>query len=257
MIDLSEFEKKLVIRNMKIEDFDDLVALGLACFPTMPPWTKEEIASQLAIFPEGQIVIEYDDRLVASSSSLIIESANYTAESDWGKLTDNGLIRNHDEDGDTLYGMEIMVDPQFRNMRLARRLYDARKDLARKYNLTRILIGGRIPGYKALRESMSARAYVEKVLNKELFDPVLTAQIANGFMLKRIIPHYLDSDTDSRGFATLLEWANLDYLPDENKRVLPSEPVRICVVQYQMREISSASEFSKQCEFFVEAASKY
>ena len=30
-------------------------------------------------------------------------------------------------EGNTLYGIEIMVDPEFRGLRLARRLYDARK----------------------------------------------------------------------------------------------------------------------------------
>lgn len=257
MIDLSDFEKKLVVRNLQAEDIDDLITLGLLCFPRMKPWNKKQLRSQLTIFPEGQIVIEFDGRLVASSSSLIIDLAKYAEDAGWNELTDQGLIRNHDAKGDTLYGMEMMVDPQYRNMKLARRLYDARKDLARKYNLKRILIGGRIPGYKAVREKMSAREYVEKVLNKEVFDSVLTSQLANGFVLKRIIAHYLDDDTDSRGFATLLEWVNLDHVPADVTRSFPSDPVRICVVQYQMREISSASEFSKQCEFFVDAASKY
>ena len=38
-----------------------------------------------------------------------------------------------------------MVHPDFRGLKLARRLYDARKQLAREKNLMRIVVGGRIP----------------------------------------------------------------------------------------------------------------
>lgn len=256
-INLKDFEKKLVIRPLKIEDFDALIKLQRACFPYMEEWKKEQIDSQLAIFPEGQIVIEYDNAIVASSSSLIIDYDPFSENRSWAELTDNGLIRNHDANGNTLYGMEIMVDPKFRNMKLARRLYDERKNIARRHNLIRIVIGGRIPGYERHKERMSARGYVDKVMQKALFDPVLTVQLANGFVLKRLIPHYLEEDKQSLGFATLLEWANPEYLPDPEKLRLPTQPVRICVVQYQMREISSVDDFANQCEHFIDAASEY
>src|SRR5690606_9225681 len=139
--------------------------------------------SQLTIFPEGQIGIECDGKLVASSSSLILRYEEQTEWHNYHKLADNGFIRNHVPDGDTLYGIEIMVDPEFRGMRLSRRLYDERKELCRQKNLARIMIGGRIPGYGAHAEEMSAREYVERVMDKSFFDPVLTAQLANGFAL--------------------------------------------------------------------------
>ena len=54
-----------------------------------------------------------------------------------------------------------MVDPDIRGRRLARRLYDARKELCRERNLARIIIGGRIPGYAdAQGKMMSAQEYV-------------------------------------------------------------------------------------------------
>ena len=49
----------------------------------------------------------------------------------WKVVADEGYIRNHKAKGDTLYGIEIMVDPEFRGMKLSRRLYDARKELCR------------------------------------------------------------------------------------------------------------------------------
>ena len=78
---------------------------------------------------------------------------------------------------------------------------------------------------------MTPRDYIEKVVARKLSDPVLTTQLANGFVLKRVIPNYLESDSASNGYAAFLEWTNLDYVPDPRQRFVPVHPVRVCVVQ--------------------------
>ena len=62
-------------------------------------------------------------------------------------------------------------------MKLARRLYQARKDLVRDKNLKSIVVGGRIPGYYTCKDEMSVHEYVENVEDKTLYDPVLTTQL--------------------------------------------------------------------------------
>lgn len=256
--DLKSFEKKIRLRPLAMADYDDLVVLQLACFPGMKPWTREQIASQLAAFPEGQFVIEVDGRIVGSASSLIVDSSSHSEWHNWSASTDNGLIRNHDAGGDVLYGMEIMVDPVFRGMKLSRRLYQARKQLARDRNLKGIIIGGRIAGYGPHAGTMTAREYVDRVITKTLTDPVLTPQLSNGFVLKGLIPNYFPSDTESRGYATYLEWSNLDYVAPHRRQLMrPSSPVRLSAVQYQMRRISTFDDFARQCEFFVDVSSDY
>lgn len=247
----------IVIRPIRSEDFDALTGLQHKCFPGMKPWSREQLESQLERFPEGQICLEYQGRLVASASSVILDFELYADKHTWHEVADSGFIRNHTEEGNTLYGLEIMVDPDCRGMRFARRLYEARKELARRRNLMRIVLGGRIPGYARHAEEMSAREYVDRVMRKELVDPVLTTQLSNGFVLKRLIQSYLDSDRESLGWATLLEWTNLDYQPDPHRRFLPYKRARICVVQYQMRRIAGFDDFARQCEYFVDVASDY
>jgi len=256
-IDLATFEKRIHVRPLTRDDYEQVVRLQESCFPGMKPWQRDQFESQIAVFPEGQICVEYEGRVVASSSSLILDFALYGDFHNWQEVADDGYIRNHNPEGTTLYGIEIMVDPEFRGMKLARRLYDARKQLAQRRNLMRIVLGGRIPGYAAHKDEMTARQYVEKVVNKSLVDPVLTTQISNGFVLKRLIRSYLRADMESLGYATLLEWTNLDYQPDVHKVFVPARSVRICVVQYQMREIRSFEEFARQCEYFVDVASDY
>lgn len=248
-------QKRMLLRPLQLSDYDALVDLGERCFPGMKPWSREQIESQLKVFPQGQVVIEYEGRIVASSSSLAVEFSEYSDWANWKEISDAGFIRNHDPEGDTLYGIEIMVDPALRGMKLSRRLYDARKQLVREMNLARIIIGGRISGYHLHADKMSAHEYVDRVVAKELTDPVLTPQLSNGFVLKRLIPDYLPSDLESKGYATFLEWANVDYRPDPTRHPRDVSFVRLCVVQYAMRAVKDFQEFATNCEYFVDAAS--
>lgn len=256
-VELAEFESRLVVRPLRREDYEALVRLQKKCFPGIPTWLPEHLDSQLHHFPEGQIGIELDGELVASASSLIVDFDDYDAWHSWQEISDRGYIRNHDPEGDTLYGIKIMVDPELRGYRLSRRLYEARKQIARELNLKRIIVGGRIPGYAAHADRMTAREYVEQVIARSLFDPVLTAQLANGFSLQGLIANYLPSDEDSRGYATFLEWRNLDYAPDSPRRFRAVHSVRIGLVQYHMRRIESFDEFAQQCQYYVDTSSDY
>ncbi|QDV14200.1 Aliphatic amidase [Rosistilla oblonga] len=257
-LDLKEFEWKVKVRQLSIDDYGALVKMQQRCFPGMSPWTRDQIESQIKVFPEGQLVVEIDGEVAASSSSLVLRYDRTTAWHDWTQVADNGYIRNHSPEGDTLYGIEIMVDPEYRGMKLSRRLYDARKQLCRERNIERIIIGGRIPGYGERAEEMSASEYVERVVAKAIHDPVLTAQIANGFALQGLIPNYFPSDQASRGYATFLEWRNLEYQASRTRRYHAAfEPVRLAVVQYELRRINNFGEFTQQSEFFVDVAADY
>ena len=256
-LELSEFERHMRVRPLHLDDFDAVLALQLECFPGMDPWTLEHFSSQVSQFPEGQIGVEYDGELVASSASLVVDFSAYAEWHDWKQIADDGMIRNHDPEGDTLYGIEIMVSPRYRGMKLSRRIYSARKELCRRMNLQRIIIGGRIPGYGAFHAKMTPREYVEYVQFKDIYDPVLTPQLSNGFVVRGIIPGYLDEDTESRGFATHLEWTNLDYVPDGPRQYRAVSLVRVCAIQWQMRALDDWEDFAQQVEFYVDTASDY
>lgn len=253
-IDITRFESHLEVRPLRADDFEALIALQLRCFPGMKTWQRDQFDSQLERFPEGQIGITYDGVLVASSSSLIVDFDLYSDWHDWKLVADSGFIKNHDPNGNVLYGIEIMVGPEHRGLRLARRLYQARKQLAVERNLRGIVIGGRIPGYGAHRDEMTAHEYVEKVEDKRLYDPVLTTQLANGFELRELIPDYFPSDEDSGGWATHMEWVNVEYRPFKKRAMHAVQMVRFAAVQYQVRAIASFEEFERQCHFFVDTA---
>lgn len=254
-LDLHKFEKIMEIRNMKLGDIDEIIAMQATCFPGMDPWKRDQLESHLEIFPEGQFVAEYDGKVIGSCSSLIINFDEYDDRHTWDDVTDNGYITNHNPDGYNLYGIEVMVDPKFRRMKIGQRLYDSRKELAAQMNLKSIIIGGRIPNFHKYEGELLPREYVKEVQLHKIYDPVLSFQLLNGFTLMRINPNYLPDDLASNKYATLMEWNNVDYQPKSKRYYKTSEPVRICVVQYMLRRIESFEDFANQVEYFTDVAS--
>src|SRR5690606_8506462 len=111
--------------------------------------------------------------------------------------------------GDTLYGIEIFVHPDYRGLRLGRRLYQARKELCELLNLKSIIAGGRIPGYHEYSATLTPREYIDKVRNKEIYDATLSFQISNDFHVRKVLTNYLPGDHESKDYATLIEWNNI------------------------------------------------
>lgn len=249
---MTESNPILVVRPLELADFDAVVDLQERCFPKIEPWTEEEFRAQIETFPEGQLGVERDGKLVAASTSVVVDGEVYEENHDFDEASGDGKLENHDPSGDTLYGLDIVVDPDFRGHRLARRLYEERKELVHRLNLRRILIAGRLPGYADSGER-AIDDYLARVLRKEIVDPVVTAQLANGFAIRRTLDGYLDEDVASGGHAVLMEWLNPDYVPVHRS----VRRARVAAAQYQMRRIDSFEDFTGQCEFFVEAASEY
>lgn len=254
-IDLTTFEKPIAIRPMTDRDIERIIVLQQVCFPGMKPWSPAQLANHLAVFPEGQLVVEVDGKVVGSASSLILDFDAYDETHSFRDISGEGTIRNHDPDGKDLYGIEVMVDPEYRSMKIGARLYQARKDLCRRLGLKRILIAGRMPGYHKVADKMPPSEYIEKVARNEIDDPVLWFQIRNGFVPQHVLANYLPGDKESCGHAVLMEWSNIDYQLTPGRALRSSHPVRICVIQYQMRQVHSFEDFQRQTQYFVDIAS--
>lgn len=253
-IENNEFNVSINTRQMTFEDIDDVITLQEKCFPGMEPWERGHLESHLRMFPRGQIVVEFEGKIIGSCSSLIINFDEYDDRHTWDSITNNGYITNHNDHGHNLYGIEVMVDPEYRGVKVGARLYEARREIAYELNLKSIIIGGRIPNYHEYSDEMTPREYVQNVIKHRIKDPVLTFQLMNDFTLMRINPNYLNDDVKSMKYATLMEWNNPDYIARSNVHFKTSEPVRICTVNYMMRKINSFEEFANQIEYFIDVA---
>lgn len=250
----SRKQPRLVVRPLEMSDLDAIRALHQRVYQDLEPWSRDNLDNHLRLFPEGQIGVELDGSLVATSSSLIIDSDELGGQHTFEDVCKDGNLRGHDADGDVLYCIDIAVDPQHRGIRLSRRVYDARKELAVRLNLQSIRFGGRMPNYHRYAAECSPSEYIRRVLKKEVRDPVVTAQRANGFIPRAVLEGYLPADRESGGHAVLMEWINPDWVLGDRRRVAT---LRVASVQYEMRPVRSFDEFATQCEFFIDTAAEY
>lgn len=244
------------IRPIQHEDIPRLIEMNKKAFPLMAEenvvWSERQLKNHLRLFPEGQLAAEIEGQIVGAVASLIVPATRdpYRAHT-YAGITDGGYFHNHDSSGDTLYGADVYVDPDFQGKGVGAALYEARRRLCKKLNLRRILAGGRLASYDKLADKLTPESYVQKVKDGELRDAVLSFQLREGFTVRGILRNYI-TDPMSRNNASLIEWLNPDYTPAE-----PSSKVRIACVQYQVRKIDTFEDFANQVEYFVETAADY
>jgi predicted amidohydrolase/GNAT superfamily N-acetyltransferase len=248
---------EIKIRQATSADIPALVTLNRVAYPTLAEdnivWAASHLESHQRIFPQGQLVAELDGLVVGAVATLIVEMGpNPLRDHTWAGITDSGYFTNHDPQGDTLYGADVYVHPDMRGKGVGSALYEGRRELCRRLNLRRILLGGRLWNYFEHADEMSPHEYASRVAAGELRDLVLSFQLREGFSLRAVMPHYL-KDSNSHNYASLLEWFNPDYKPPSRK----VRKVRVACVQYQMRKVENFDEFAKLVAYFVDIAGDY
>ena len=209
-------------------------------------WPKTAIQRLIDIFPEGQILIKIDGEINQFDD-------NHT----YADIITKSTFKNHKMDGDVLYGIEVFIKPNFRGLRLGRRLYDYRKELCENLNLKSIVFGGRMPNYHKHKDLYTPKEYINAVKRKEISDPVLNFQISNDFHPVRVIKGYLEGDTDSGEFAVLMEWDNIYYTKPNKSPSSVKTIVRLGLIQWQMRPYADLEELMQQVEYFIDTVSGY
>lgn len=250
---------KVELRNLQIKDYKELKKSMIEAYPEMVDsyWNETDIKKLLKVFPEGQLVIVADDVVVGSALSILVSEDFAFKTKTYKEITGNYTFKTHDEDGDVLYGIDVFINPNYRGLRLGRRLYDARKELCEQLNLRSIVFAGRIPNYGKYAKEITPKKYLEKVKKKEIYDPVLSFQLSNDFHEVRVLKNYLEGDKESQEYAVLLEWNNI-YYEDAKKLInVDKSIVRLGLIQWQMRPLNNLEALFEQAEFFIDAVSGY
>jgi GNAT superfamily N-acetyltransferase len=155
-------KNSITVRNTTPSDFPGIISLCSAVYPESPAWSEHQLKSHVDLFPEGQFVAIDDasGAVVGMAASLIVLWDEYDIATSWRDFTEAGTFKNHDPRfGRTLYGAEVMVNPNVQGLGVGTRIYHARRDLAVRLQLLRIRAGARLRGYHRVAAQMSACDY--------------------------------------------------------------------------------------------------
>ena len=251
--------KQVALRNLQMSDYDQLAKSFRRIYGDSDVFgTHAQRKKLIPIFPEGQVVIIADDKIVGCALSIIVDYNMVKGNHTYAQVTGNETFNTHDPNGNILYGIEVFIHPDYRGLRLGRRMYEYRKELCEKLNLKAIMFGGRIPNYHKYAGKMRPKEYIEKVRAREIYDPVLNFQLSNDFHVRKVIKNYLPNDEESCHCACLLQWDNIYYEPPTEQSKVERRPtVRIGLVQWQMRTYKDVDDLIEQVEFFVDSVSSY
>jgi predicted amidohydrolase len=251
--------ENIELKYLELKDYQELKTAMISAYSNMPEsyWKEHHIDSLINKFPEGQVVIKINGELAGCALSIIVDYDSFEEEHTYKEITGNYSFSTHSNDGDVLYGIDVFIKPTFRGLRLGRRLYDYRKEVAEKLNLRGIAFGGRMPNYHQYSEKFSPKEYIEKVKRKEINDPVLNFQISNDFHPSKVMKGYLEGDEASNEFAVLMEWDNIYYKKPNKKATTKKSVVRLGLIQWQMRPYKDLDALLKQAEYFIDAVAGY
>jgi len=251
--------ENIELTYLSIDDYQELKSTMIDAYTSMPNsyWKEEHIAELIKRFPKGQVVMKINNQIAGCALSIILDYHKFDEHHTYKEITGNYSFNTHTAKGDVLYGIDVFIKPEFRGLRLGRRLYDYRKELCEQLNLKGVAFGGRIPNFHKYSDQMSPKEYIDKVRRKEIHDPVLNFQISNDFHPARVLKGYLEGDEASGEFAVLLEWDNIYYEKPNKKATQIKKIVRLGLIQWQMRPYKGLDELLQQVEFFVDAVSGY
>lgn len=202
---------KAIIRTYTKEDFQDLIRIQQEAFPPPFPselwWNEEQLNNHVELFPEGALCVEVEGVICGSITGLITNFDKNHPSHTWEEATDNGYITNHAANGNTLYIVDICISPTYRKLGLGKWLMQSMYETVVQLKLERLLGGGRMPGYHKHADQLSIEEYVEKLIQGELQDPVITFLLRCGRTPVVAVKEYLE-DAHSLNYGLLMEWKN-------------------------------------------------
>ena len=164
------------IRLVAPTDYDAIIEICKLVYPSEEPYTAEELEDHRQVFPQGQFVaIEETRNAVAGVHfTLRLSLMDFHIDDPWDILTAGGTFLDHNPQGPTLYGADIMVHPGHQHHGIAHALTDQARFLVQEEKLWRMVGASRLPGFGKYCSTMAIEDYVAAVLSGKLFDPVLS-----------------------------------------------------------------------------------
>lgn len=173
----------------------------------------EDLQGQLLRFPEGQFVALHGEEVIGYASTMRVSRPPELPPLPWINAIGDMGIAAHEADGEWLYGVEMVVRPDWQRRGVGAALYEARFALVRRLGLRGWYAGGMLIAYPQHADRLSPQEYAAAVQNRQLRDPTVTMQMNRGFRAMGLIEEYLPGEP-----AMLIVWENPDRANEEERK---------------------------------------
>ena len=170
-------------------------------------WTEEIIMKQFNYCPELiYVVLDMETLDVAASTTMLCTTLDCAMHcSSWEEMSGYRTLSTHNPKGDTLFGVDLTVAPQYQTLGLASKLINIAFLASAVGNGKKgILLGARVPAYQkyAAKRSIEEHVFGTEPHHKTK-DPQIKLYMSEGFRPLRIIPNYMD-DEESLNYGVLM-----------------------------------------------------
>ncbi len=203
------------IRLVQPSDYDAIIEICKLVYPSETPYTMEELIDHTQVYPQGQFLAMDSTRneVAGVHFTLRLRMLDFHLDDAWDILTAGGSFLDHNPQGLTLYGADIMVHPNHQHHGLAHALTEKALFLVQQERLWRLVGASRLPGFSKYAATMDVEKYVKAVVEGKMSDPVLSVHLRDGWTVVRPIHGYLQHDEDSAGLACVMQWVNPECPP--------------------------------------------
>jgi acyl carrier protein/GNAT superfamily N-acetyltransferase/SAM-dependent methyltransferase len=202
-ITLNWFEKRAyTVRHAHPKDLPALLELEQACWAEPLQVSSEVILHRLERFPEGQCVLEMENRIIGVVYSQRISSHHVLENATFAKLPSL-----HTPTGAVIQLITINILPDMQHLGLGDQLLEFMLQYCSvKTGIESVAGVTRCKNY-VLQAEMPLEVYIQQRDEPgHYIDPILQFHHAHGAKIKGIVPGYRIEDSDNQGNGVLIEY---------------------------------------------------
>ncbi|NRD72184.1 acyltransferase domain-containing protein [Shewanella sp. VB17] len=236
--------KNFIVRPVHLDDIPELLAIDQACWPENLRLSFEDIEARHHTFAEGQLVVEYEGRVVSVVYSQRINGLHNILSSQY-----IDYLSAHNDDGCYWQLLGLSTDPDYQSLSLGEHLLEHVLDLAALTSKVEAVYGvTRCLGYQEQSKSMEEYVFMKDAQGYPV-EPLLRFHCSHGATIEQVVPGTRPEDVDNEGAGILIRYDLASRLqgPGRGKIIIHDSKDRIAdTVAECMRRIMKNPETIKE-----------